>query len=54
MMPARAKYSARRPRIANTFDVTKVVNADGLNKLVIDKVQSLEGVEGADTHIAVE
>ena len=53
-MPARANYSARRPRITNAFDATKVGNAAGLIKLVIDKVQSLEGVEGADTHIAVE
>ena len=40
--------------VPDIFAVVEVTSADELNKLVIDKIQSLEGVERTDTHIAVE
>jgi len=44
-------------RMANTCwsvpNIFEVANADELNKLVIDKIQSIEGVETAETHIAI-
>ena len=36
------------------FVAAEVENADELNKLVIGKIQSLEGVERTETHIAIE
>lgn len=38
----------------NIFVVVEVANADELNKLVIDEIQALEGVERTETHIAIE
>lgn len=38
----------------DVFVVVEVRTAEELNKLVIDKIQPLEGVERTDTHIAVE
>ncbi len=40
--------------VPDIFVVAEVANADELGKLVIDKVQSLEGVERTETHIAIE
>ncbi len=40
--------------VPDIFVVAEVANADELNKLVIDKIQALEGVERTETHIAIE
>jgi DNA-binding Lrp family transcriptional regulator len=40
--------------VPDIFVVAEVANADELNKLVIDKIQSVEGVEQTETHIAIE
>jgi len=40
--------------VPDIFVVVEVANADELNKLVIDKIQALEGVERTETHIAIE
>ena len=40
--------------VPDIFVLVEVENADELNKLVIDKIQSLEGVGRTGTHIAVE
>jgi DNA-binding Lrp family transcriptional regulator len=40
--------------VPDIFVVAEVVSPDELNKLVIDKIQSLEGVERTETHIAAE
>ncbi len=40
--------------VPDIFVVAEAANADELNKLVIDKIQSLEGVERTETHIAIE
>jgi DNA-binding Lrp family transcriptional regulator len=40
--------------LPDIFVVAEVENADELNKLVIGKIQSLEGVERTETHIAIE
>ena len=34
--------------------IAEVENADELNKLVVGKIQSLEGVERTETHIAIK
>ena len=36
------------------FVVAEVENPEELNKLVIDKIQALEGVERTETHNAIE
>jgi DNA-binding Lrp family transcriptional regulator len=38
----------------DVFVVAEVESADELNKLVIGEIQSLEGVERTETHIAIE
>ena len=38
----------------DVFVVAEVKTAEELNRLVIDKIQPLEGVERTDTHIAIE
>ena len=40
--------------VHDMFVVVEVANADELNKLVIDRAQSVEGVERTETHIAIE
>ncbi len=40
--------------VPDIFVVVEAANADELNKLVIDKIQGLEGVERTETHIAIE
>ena len=40
--------------VPDIFVVVEVASADELNKLVIDKIQALEGVERIETHIAIE
>jgi DNA-binding Lrp family transcriptional regulator len=40
--------------VPDIFVVAEVANADELNRLVIDKIQSVEGVERTETHIAIE
>ena len=40
--------------VPDIFVVAEVANADELNKLVIDKIQLVEGVERTETHIAIE
>ncbi len=40
--------------LPDIFVVAEVENADELNKLTIGKIQSLEGVERTETHIAIE
>ncbi len=40
--------------VPDIFVVVEVANPDELNKLVIDKIQALEGVERTETHIAIE
>ncbi len=40
--------------VPDIFVVVEVANAGELDKLVIDKIQSLEGVERTETHIAIE
>ncbi|MCI0628846.1 MAG: Lrp/AsnC ligand binding domain-containing protein [Acidobacteria bacterium] len=36
------------------FVVVEIATADELDKLVIDKIQAVEGVERTETHIALE
>jgi hypothetical protein len=36
------------------FAVPEVAESQALNKLVMDEIQRLEGVEGTSTHIAIE
>jgi DNA-binding Lrp family transcriptional regulator len=38
----------------DVFVVAEVESAEELNRLVIDKIQPLDGVERTDTHIAIE
>ena len=40
--------------VPDVFVLAEVENADELNKLVMGKIQSLEGVERTETHIAIE
>jgi len=40
--------------VPDIFVVAEVANADELNNFVRDKIQSLEGVERRETHIAIE
>ena len=40
--------------VPEIFVVAEVANVDELNRLVIDKIQSLEGVERNETHLAIE
>jgi len=40
--------------VPDIFVVVEVANADELNKLLIDKIQSLEGVVRTETHIGTE
>jgi DNA-binding Lrp family transcriptional regulator len=40
--------------VPDIFVVAEVASPDELNKLVIDRIQSLEGVERTETHIAAE
>lgn len=40
--------------VPDAFVVAEVANADELTKLVIDKIQQIDGVERTDTHIAIE
>ncbi len=40
--------------VPDIFVVVEIANADELNKLVIDKIQSVEGVERTETHIAID
>ncbi len=40
--------------VPDIFVVAEVENTDELNKLVIGKIQSLEGLERTETHIAIE
>jgi len=40
--------------VPDIFVVTEVASADELDKLVIDKIQSLEGVERTETHLTIE
>ncbi len=40
--------------VPDIFVVAEVTSADELNKLVIDKIQAIDGVERTETHIAVE
>jgi DNA-binding Lrp family transcriptional regulator len=40
--------------VPDIFVVAEVAGPDELNKLVMDKIQSLEGVERTETHIAAE
>ena len=38
----------------DVFVVAEVRTAEELNRLVIDKIQPLDGVDRTDTHIAIE
>ncbi len=40
--------------VPDIFVVAEVTSADELNKLVIDKIQAIDGVERTETHIAIE
>jgi DNA-binding Lrp family transcriptional regulator len=40
--------------VPDIFVVVEVANAGELDKLVMDKIQSLVGVERTETHIAIE
>ena len=40
--------------VPDIFVVVEVAKADELDELVMDKIQSLEGVERTETHIAIE
>ncbi len=40
--------------VPDIFVVAEVATAGELDKLVIDKIQSIEGVERTETHIAIE
>ena len=40
--------------VPDLFVVVEVANADELTRLVIEKIQPVEGVERSDTHIALE
>ncbi len=40
--------------VPDIFVVVEVATAGELDKLVIDKIQSLDGVERTETHIAIE
>ena len=40
--------------LPDIFVVAEVESTEELNKLVIGKIQSLEGVERTETHIAIE
>ncbi len=40
--------------VPDIFVVAEVTNTDELNKLVIGKIQSVEGVDGTETHIPIE
>ncbi len=40
--------------VPDVFVVVEIANADELNKLVIDKVQAIDGVERTETHIAID
>ncbi len=40
--------------VPDIFVLVEVANAEELNRLVIDKIQSVEGVERTETHIAIE
>ncbi len=40
--------------VPDIFAVAEVTSADELNKLVIDKIQAIDGVERTETHIAIE
>ncbi len=40
--------------VPDIFVVAEVAAAGELDKLVIDKIQSIEGVERTETHIAIE
>ncbi len=40
--------------VPDIFVVVEVANPDELNTLVIDKIQSIEGVERTETHIAID
>jgi len=40
--------------VPDIFVVTEVASTDELDKLVIDKIQSLEGVQQTETHLAIE
>ena len=38
----------------DVFAVVEVAQADDLNKLVMDKIQKIEGVGRTETHIAID
>ena len=40
--------------VPDIFVVAEVTSADELNKLVIDKIQAIDGVERTETHIAID
>ncbi len=40
--------------VPDIFVVAEVTSADELNKLVIDKIQAIDGVERTETHIAIQ
>ncbi|MCI0723047.1 MAG: Lrp/AsnC ligand binding domain-containing protein [Acidobacteria bacterium] len=40
--------------VPDIFVVVETANADELNKLVIDRIQAIGGVERTETHIAIE
>ncbi len=40
--------------VPDIFVVVEVASADELNKLVIDKIQAIDGVERTETHVAIE
>ena len=40
--------------VPDIFVVAEVTSADELNKLVIDKIQAIDGVERTETHMAIE
>ncbi len=40
--------------VPDIFVVTELANADELDKLVIDSIQAIDGVERTETHIAIE
>ena len=40
--------------VPDVFVVAEVTSAEELNKLVIDKIQAIDGVERTETHIAIE
>ncbi len=40
--------------VPDIFVVAELANADELDKLVIDSIQAIDGVERTETHIAIE